>query len=533
MSTLPPSAANAAALERAYQHCRMPPGDTERILLAERLARARHTGVDWLNLAFEHFSGFDFIAAHAALDEAIRRAPDLLPARWLKFQLPLHPAPENEQEAQAYVGRWSEGLGWFESLDLDQPGMADRLATCIASHTAFYRHYLGDDCRVEQERYGRLCSAVMARLVPPAPLTSQAPRPRRRVLFCTSFLYQHTVARLFLPLIEQLDPGLFDVHLFQLGRESDAVTDRAARAATLHRGPRPPQHWVQLARALACDAVVYLDVGMDPTTQVLAATRLAPRQAMLWGHPVTSGLPTLDALLSADAIEPADAQGHYSELLVRLPGLGHGLAGSPGAKVPQAPERRGQDGPIRLFCAQSIYKLQPRFDRLLARILATLPEAELHLVPHSAAPVRAWLGTRLANSCRLAGVDSTDRIHMHGYQSLEGFLALASSCDINLDTPSWSGGMSSIDLLGLGLPTVTLEGSLMRSRQTAALLRRCGQPELICRDDDAYVQQVLALAPQRETLGARRAALATASAGIDDSGPVANALADWLQHGHA
>ena len=40
-----------------------------------------------------------------------------------------------------------------------------------------------------------------------------------------------------------------------------------------------------------------------------------------WGHPMTSGLPTIDAFLSADAMEPPDAQDHYSEELVRLPGL--------------------------------------------------------------------------------------------------------------------------------------------------------------------------------------------------------------------
>ena len=61
---------------------------------------------------------------------------------------------------------------------------------------------------------------------------------------------------------------------------------------------------------------------MDATTAKLAALRLAPVQAASWGHPETSGLPTIDYYLSAQALEPADAQENYTEKLVALPNLG-------------------------------------------------------------------------------------------------------------------------------------------------------------------------------------------------------------------
>ena len=40
----------------------------------------------------------------------------------------------------------------------------------------------------------------------------------------------------------------------------------------------------------------------------LAALRLAPLQAASWGHPETTGLPTIDCYFSAAAFEPAHAQ---------------------------------------------------------------------------------------------------------------------------------------------------------------------------------------------------------------------------------
>ena len=61
---------------------------------------------------------------------------------------------------------------------------------------------------------------------------------------------------------------------------------------------------------------------MDRLTVQLAAQRLAPVQAASWGHPETTGLPTMDYYLSAAALEPPGAAAHYVERLVPLPNCG-------------------------------------------------------------------------------------------------------------------------------------------------------------------------------------------------------------------
>ena len=95
----------------------------------------------------------------------------------------------------------------------------------------------------------------------------------------------------------------------------------------LHRrrfaaGERDFEAWDSALEAANLDAIVYTDLGMHPGTLALAALRLAPLQLALWGHPVTTGLETIDAFASSDLLEPADAQRHYLEPLHRLPGLG-------------------------------------------------------------------------------------------------------------------------------------------------------------------------------------------------------------------
>ncbi len=54
----------------------------------------------------------------------------------------------------------------------------------------------------------------------------------------------------------------------------------------------------------------------------LAAQRLAPVQCVAWGHPQTTGMPTMDHFLSSELMEPQDAAANYTEQLACLPNLG-------------------------------------------------------------------------------------------------------------------------------------------------------------------------------------------------------------------
>ena len=63
------------------------------------------------------------------------------------------------------------------------------------------------------------------------------------------------------------------------------------------------------------------DVGMTPQSRILSLYRIAPIQFSAWGHPITTGSENIDYYLSSDLMEPADAQSHYSEKLIRLPNL--------------------------------------------------------------------------------------------------------------------------------------------------------------------------------------------------------------------
>src|SRR5207253_6863521 len=73
--------------------------------------------------------------------------------------------------------------------------------------------------------------------------------------------------------------------------------------------------------ALELDVLFYQDIGMEPFGYFLAFSRLAPVQCVSFGHPDTTGIPTMDYFVSNDRYEPGDAQEHYSERLFLLHSL--------------------------------------------------------------------------------------------------------------------------------------------------------------------------------------------------------------------
>ncbi|MBR0347241.1 MAG: hypothetical protein IJI03_18485, partial [Rudaea sp.] len=77
------------------------------------------------------------------------------------------------------------------------------------------------------------------------------------------------------------------------------------------------------------------------------------------------------------------------------------------------------------------------------------------------------------------------------------YLGAVAAADLVLDSIHFSGGSTSLDVLSLGTPLVTLEGKRMRGRQTAGMLRMLGVEELIAADADAYVELAVGLAADR------------------------------------
>ena len=371
-------------------------------------------------------------------------------------------------------------------------GLAERALSISEPSTslvtpAFYFAYQGQDERTLMSAFGD----VVGRAWRPAPLPRVARAPRPRIAFVSAHFKQHTIARLYLPLLERLSRADFDLAVLSIGQHDGPLATRIAAAAdhalAVPEDLAAARHGLQ---ALAPDVVVYCDIGMDPWSYYLAAERQAPVQCVTWGHPVTTGLASVDYFLSSQLLEPPHAAAHYREQLIQLPSWPV-LYEEPLAARGLPTRRDFGFAPHEniYLCPQSLFKLHPDFDAYLAAILRRDPHGTVVLID-SRASWRARLEARFA--CTAPAV--ADRIRFVPAVSAQNFGALLSAADVVLDTLYFSGGYTSFETIWAETPFVTERGAFMRGRVTAGLCDLLGLDEALAHGADDYAARAVALA---------------------------------------
>jgi protein O-GlcNAc transferase len=217
-----------------------------------------------------------------------------------------------------------------------------------------------------------------------------------------------------------------------------------------------------------CDLLLFTDVGMDALTYTLAFSRMAPVQVASWGHPVTTGSPTMEYFLSSELLETGESDAHYSERLVRLPSLATYYYRPQLVGPPKSRNDFGLSDDDRLYaCPQTLFKFHPDFDSALGEILRRDSRGKLALVEGRCANWTRQLKERFARSIP----DVTDRIHWLPKLPNDEFLHFLARADVMLDPPHFGGGNTSYEAFAVGLPIVTMPGLFLRSRITHALYR--------------------------------------------------------------
>jgi len=396
----------------------------------------------------------------------------------------------------------------------------------------FLLAYQGGDDLPLQRDYSHFI-AGLTRAAEPAlhePMARRFDGGRRlRVGFMSSFFRDCTVGRYFERWITELDPRRFERFLYLGGALQDDFTARLAsrcdRFTLLRSGSLDAARRI---KADQLDVLVYPEIGMDAAGYVLATLRLAPVQLAAWGHPVTTGSAAIDGYFTVAAMEPEGAATHYLEPLLPLPGVGVNYA-MPG--VPRAMARSAlkiPDDAHVYACPQSLFKIQPDMDDVLARIVGDDPRAVLVFFQGVGTGATRRFGERLQRALAARGVPPRNQAKFMPRMGAADFRALLAACDVALDTMHWSGGNTSFDAFAAGLPVVTCPGAFMRGRQAAGMLQLMEIPELVARDADDYAAVAMRVASDREAQRALRDRIARGREAIFERREPLDAFARYL-----
>jgi predicted O-linked N-acetylglucosamine transferase (SPINDLY family) len=331
--------------------------------------------------------------------------------------------------------------------------------------------------------------APRATLSPPR----QCARMKRLTIgYVSPDLGRHPVGFFLLPVLVAHDRRLVRVTCYATRDMGDEVTLALRGAADT---------WVDasamdddaLARRIRADAIdVLVDLSGHTAHHRLAlfARRAAPVQATWLGYFDTTGLDAFDMLLT-DAWEvPPGAERRFSEPVIRMAAGRFAYEPPAYAPAPVPPPSLPRDHVV-FGCFNNLGKLTDDVVRLWSRLLATTPRSMLLLKWASLADagVAASITRRFARH----GLDPV-RLILRGASPHAAMLAEYGDVDIALDPFPFSGCLTTVEALWMGVPVVTLAGRRPVSRQSAAVLWRLGLEDLVGADEDDYVRIAGALA---------------------------------------
>jgi protein O-GlcNAc transferase len=440
---------------------------------------------------------------------------------------------EIEASRQAFAESLENLQAWFRATRRPEGYRA------VGSTQPFFIAYQPSNNRDLLTRYGTLCSEWMASMPVDVPLARSGERRapqdaaserKIRIGIASAHIRNHSVWNAIAKgWVQRLDKARFEIWLFQLGRTNDEETAQARReVAHFEDGPKTEQSWAQAISKAQLDALIYPEIGMDALTTQLASLRLAPIQAAAWGHPETTGLPTMDLYLSAEAFEPADADHNYSERLVRLPNLGVCVEPlTPAIAVPDLGLLGLPSDEPLLLCPGTPFKYSPAHDHVWARIAKGLQarrskrawvritdrlrgKGNGRLVFFSSNNVfmDELLEQRLRRAFEVENVDFDAHVRVIPYLDRPRFFGLMQQAALLLDTVGFSGFNIALQAVEAGLPVLAREDTFMRGRLASGIMRRMELPELVATTDEAFIETAVELAGNASRRGELRVEIA-------------------------
>jgi predicted O-linked N-acetylglucosamine transferase (SPINDLY family) len=235
------------------------------------------------------------------------------------------------------------------------------------------------------------------------------------------------------------------------------------------------------------------------------AWKPAPVQATWLGYFATTGVAAIDYVIADPVSVPEWARDQFTETVWYLPdGRFCFTPPSQATSLDPGPPPALRSGQVTFGCFQNMLKMNDAVLAAWGRIFQMLPGARLRVQNNAMAfeTARAKLLQRLHR----AGIGS-DRVTLAGPMPRDAYLAAHADVDIILDTFPYTGATTTCEALWMGVPTLTLAGDTLVSRQGASVLASAGLNDWVTENEAAYIARAVDFASGLDRLARLRSGL--------------------------
>lgn len=353
---------------------------------------------------------------------------------------------------------------------------------------------------------------------------STDPERNLRIGFVSGDLRNHPVAGFLEPILPHLANRPFQLYAYSNYPTEDSVSSRLRSYIYQWRNiySLDDDTAAQLIRSDGIDILIDLSGHTAYNRLPLFARKPAPVQASWIGYPGTTGLRTVDYYFASnDQIKFSGLQEQFVEELISLPSVisFHPLRDAP--EVNTLPALN--NGHLTIASFNRLNKINDVTLSLWARVLGTLPSAYLILGGIDQASEKEMLARCLSQGINRQQLIFYPRIELQDY------LRLHHKVDLLLDTYPYGGGSTTLYGLWMGVPTLTLAGPTLASRQGLSALYALGLEDFVATSLEDYVCKAVTWSGQLDELSRIRNGLRAELAGNISVNQPSAILADGLK----
>jgi hypothetical protein len=208
------------------------------------------------------------------------------------------------------------------------------------------------------------------------------------------------------------------------------------------------------------------------------------------------GLDYIDYLISDRFESPEGTDSDYKEKLIRMPN-GY-ISYVPPFYVPEVgPAPLNENGYITFGCFNNANKINEPTIQAWAAILKAVPNARLLL--KGSLYEGEEFKQRIKDGFQTRDIDSK-RIEFEGQSYHRELLNTYNQVDITLDPWPFSGGLTTLESMLMGVPVITLPGPTFASRHSTSHVSNAGYPQLVAQSWAHYVSLACLLAQDHALL---------------------------------
>ncbi len=350
-----------------------------------------------------------------------------------------------------------------------------------------------------RQHWWREIGAKIAQQSPIHHTNSRDPDRRIKVGYVSADFRFHSAALSFRPMMQSHDKAGFEITCYYNAIKADEFTDDFQRCADRWRNITRLSD-EELCQQIQDDQIdILVDLSGHTAGDRLAAFARKPAPIQVSAGATGTGLPTIDYLLSHPIICPAEIRPYFAEKIVDLPSI-MTIEPLPSGLQPSDPPVLSK-GFITFGVFNRATKLSEEVVSLWSRVLAAVPNSRL-LLKHYGFD-EAERCDRILEKFALHGI-APDRIAFLGATPRGDHLATFKDVDISLDTFPHNGGISTLELLQMGVPVVALLGKAISSRAAGSIMNSVGLDDWVAEDLDGYMDIAVKFASMPDHLKALR-----------------------------